>query len=134
MGVSISGRVNNDNKEGNIENGCSSQANQFRKEQCSCPKLEKPLKDAKNKKNNYWIDSDLLYHTRDVGGQKYVQFVVPESKEILKLPHETPTGGHLGSKKTRDRIAMPFIGKKCPKKSSDIVRCVMIASWEGKQK
>ena len=45
-----------------------------------------------------------------VRGQKYVQLVVPACRrqEILKLAHETPVGGHLAARKTRDRIAMSF--------------------------
>ena len=87
-----------------------SQVQKLRKDQLSCPTLENCFAEARQKKNNYWMESELLYHTGEVGGQKYVQLVVPECRrtDILKLAHETPTGGHLAAKKTKDRIAMSF--------------------------
>ena len=94
-----------------------SQAQLLKKEQLACPTLKKCFEEARKQKNNYWIEPDLLYHMGKVGGQKYVQLVVPEcrSQEILKLEHETPVGGHLAARKTRDQIVMSFWWEKMPK-------------------
>lgn len=87
-----------------------SQVQKLKKDQMACTTLQDCFAEARQGKNNFWIESELLYHTGEVGGQKYVQLVVPECrrKDILKLAHETPTGGHLAAKKTKDRIAMSF--------------------------
>ncbi|XP_071818156.1 uncharacterized protein [Apostichopus japonicus] len=60
---------------------------------------------------------------KSTGSQEYPQLVVPHKHRdsILRLAHDVPMGGHLGSKKTRDRILNNFywpgifgdVGKYC---------------------
>ncbi|PIK36770.1 hypothetical protein BSL78_26396 [Apostichopus japonicus] len=47
---------------------------------------------------------------KSTGSQEYHQLVVPHKHRdsILRLAHDIPMGGHLGSKKTRDRILNNF--------------------------
>ena len=94
-----------------------SQAQLLKKEQLSCLKLRKCFEEARQQKNNYCIESDLLYHMGIVGGQKNFQLVIPgcRRQEILKLEHEIPVGRNLAAKKTRDRIAMSFWWEGMPK-------------------
>ena len=63
-----------------------------------------------------------------VGGQKYVQLVVPACRrqEILKLAFETPVGGHLAARKKRDRIAMSFWWEGKPKDVNNYARLALI--------
>jgi hypothetical protein len=48
----------------------------------------------------------LLYRVHDKGGNQATQLVVPKPlrEGVLKLGHDTPMAGHLGSKRTRERI------------------------------
>ena len=63
----------------------------------------------------YFFASDLLFHGKylsdEHNGTRYVdRIVVPESyrNEILRVGHTIPLSGHMGSKKTFDRIAAHF--------------------------
>ena len=62
-----------------------------------------------------FFTNDLLFHRKylsdEHNGARYVdRIVVPESyrNEILRVGHTIPLSGHMGSKKTFDRIAAHF--------------------------
>ena len=65
--------------------------------------------------DGYFFANDLLMHRKRLSdehnGTRYVdQIVVPESyrNEILRVGHTIPLSGHMGSKKTLERIAAHF--------------------------
>ena len=65
--------------------------------------------------DGYFFTNDLLFHRKylsdEHNGTRYVdRIVVPESyrNEILRVGHTIPLSGHMGSKKTLDRIAAHF--------------------------
>jgi len=51
-----------------------------------------------------------LYHEDQVDGQSVCHLCVPQGRisQILRLAHESVFGGHLGERKTRERIRMSF--------------------------
>ena len=81
--------------------------------------LEKKRREAFQKapeeSDGYFFTNDLLFHRKylsdEHNGTRYVdRIVVPESyrNEILRVGHTIPLSGHMGSKKTFDRIAAHF--------------------------
>ncbi|KAL5016449.1 hypothetical protein ScPMuIL_006038, partial [Solemya velum] len=68
---------------------------------------------------SYWIQWEQLEISDDVLYRKWFDpatsetrkllIVPPEMRnEILTLAHDSPTGGHFGIKKTRDKIRQTF--------------------------
>jgi len=65
---------------------------------------------AKKGKGGYFILNDVLYHKDKVEGQLVSQLCLPQSRrvKVLKLAHDSVIGGHMGEKKTRERIRLSF--------------------------
>ena len=65
---------------------------------------------ARNNKGGFVISQELLYHNDKVEGQSVCQLCVPECRRdrVLKLAHDSVFGGHLGERKTRERIRLSF--------------------------
>ena len=93
--------------------------NQLIADQKSDVTLEKIRREAFQKapeeSDGYFFPNDLLFHRKylsdEHNGTRYVdRIVVPESyrNEILRVGHTIPLSGHMGSKKTFDRIAAHF--------------------------
>ena len=93
--------------------------NQLIADQKSDVTLEKIRREAFQKapevSDGYFFTNDLLFHRKylsdEHNGTRYVdRIVVPESyrNEILRVGHTIPLSGHMGSKKTFDRIAAHF--------------------------
>lgn len=77
----------------------------------SLDKIRTLVTDVPQDPSYFCIKSDLLYRIfRSDSGQTIHQIVVPQKyrKTILKLGHDIPLAGHLGTKKTRDRIMHHF--------------------------
>ena len=78
--------------------------------------LEKVRKESsKMESDGYFFTNDLLMHRKHLpeerNGIRYVdRIVVPEAyrNEILRVGHTIPLSGHMGSKKTLERIAVHF--------------------------
>ena len=78
--------------------------------------LEKVRKESsKMESDGYFFTNDLLMHRKHLpeerNGIRYVdRIVVPEAyrNEILRVGHTIPLSGHMGSKKTLERIAAHF--------------------------
>ncbi len=68
-----------------------------------------------------YIDGTLYRQFQSGGGQKHYQLVVPTvlRAEVMKLGHETVMAGHLGSRKTTNRIISESYWPGC---MSDITR------------
>jgi len=65
---------------------------------------------AKRGKGGYVISRGVLYQKDKVDGQSVCQLCVPEcrSGHVLKLGHDSVFGCHMGERKTRERIRLPF--------------------------
>lgn len=62
-------------------------------------------------KSYFILKNDLLYRVFDSdSGEKVFQIVAPKKlrSSIMSLAHDTPLAGHLGNKKTRERIMRNF--------------------------
>jgi len=61
---------------------------------------------AKVNKGNFVIENGTLYHRDQVEGQRVCQLWVPSSRRnsVMQLAHYSVFGGHLGERKTRERI------------------------------
>ena len=61
-------------------------------------------------KGGFVVHKDLLYHQDQVEGQNVCQLCVPQRRraQVLRLVHESVFGGHLGERKTRERIRLSF--------------------------
>ncbi len=70
-----------------------------------------------------YVEGTLCRQYKGTDGQKHVQLVVPKilRTEVMKLGHETMMAGHLGTRKTIDRITSEFYWPGC---KSDIRRFV----------
>lgn len=68
------------------------------------------FEEVRQQKNNYWIESDLLYCMGKVGVQKSVKFVILScrNKEFSEFAHENSVDGYAAEKRTKDRIVMSF--------------------------
>ena len=58
------------------------------------------------------LKKDLMYRQFTKGNKLTLQLVIPESfrEKFLRLAHETLMSGHLGIKKTMDRVFIEFFG------------------------
>jgi len=65
---------------------------------------------AKSNKGHMFIKWGLLYHKDTVGGLLVEQLAVPVNRheEIIRLTHQTLTGGHMHAQKTRERLKLHF--------------------------
>jgi len=65
---------------------------------------------AKANKGDFIIDNGVLYHVDKVEGQRICQLCVPSSRRdsVMRLAHDSVFSGHLGEKKTRERIRLSF--------------------------
>lgn len=72
--------------------------------------LRKAWEHAQNGQCSYEIQDGVLLHSENVCGEVVKQVVLPECKHlgVLKMAHEIPLAGHLGEKKTVQRIKYTF--------------------------
>jgi len=79
-------------------------------EQRQDPTLATCWNQAEAGKGGFVINRGLLFHQDQVEGQAVCQLCVPQGRResILRLAHESVFGGHLGERKTRERIRLSF--------------------------
>ena len=69
-----------------------------------------------NKKDFYFMENDMLMHRKFLPKQQksYNRIVIPKVlvNQILKLSHDAPSSGHLGRRKTIDRLVPNFFWPK----------------------
>jgi len=70
------------------------------------------------------VHRSILYHIEQVEGQPVCQLCVPEGRRasVLKLAYDSVFGGHLGERKTRERIRLSFFWPELRKSVLDYVR------------
>jgi len=63
---------------------------------------------AKQNKGRMFIKQGLLYHRDTVGGLPVEQLAVPVNRreEVIRLAHQTLTGGHMRAQKNRERLKL----------------------------
>jgi len=91
-----------------------SDADALIKEQTDDDTLTSCWEMARDNKGGFIISRGLLYHNDKVEGQSICQLCVPECRRdrVLKLAHNSVFGGHLGERKTRERIRLSFYWPK----------------------
>ncbi|KAM7300781.1 uncharacterized protein ISCGN_016366 [Ixodes scapularis] len=74
------------------------------------PTLAKAFRDAGIAKGGMFVEDGLLYHHDRIAGNRVTQLVLPRERrgDVLLLAHESPWGGHLGTRKTMARIKYSF--------------------------
>lgn len=74
------------------------------------PTLAKAFRDAGIARGGMFVEDDLLYHRDRISGNGLTQLVLPQklSGDVLLLAHQSPWGGHLGTRKTMARIKHSF--------------------------
>ncbi|GFS59870.1 transposon Ty3-I Gag-Pol polyprotein [Trichonephila clavipes] len=79
-------------------------------EQHNCDSLEKVRAKLKLNKGNFLLIDKLIYHRDKILNESVMQLVLPRCRmdKIMKLAHESVFGGHMGVKKTKDRIKYNF--------------------------
>jgi len=79
-------------------------------EQEQDPTLAPCWAQAQAGEGGFVIHKDFLYYKDHVDGQSVCQLCVPQGRraQILRLGHESVFGGHLGERKTRERIRLSF--------------------------
>ena len=79
-------------------------------EQEQDPTLATCWSQAQAGKGGFVVHKGLLYHRDQVEGQTVCQLCVSQGRRdnILQLAHEAVFGGHLGERKTRERIRLSF--------------------------
>jgi len=79
---------------------------------------------ARQCKGNFVVSRGLLYRKDKVEGQPVCQLCVPTTRRepILKLAHDSVYGGHLGERKTCQRIKLSFY---CPGLKKSVREYVM---------
>lgn len=80
------------------------------KEQHDDPTLSNCWDMAKVGKGGFVVEQGLLFHNDKVEGQKVCQLCVPECRRasVMRLAHDSVFSGHLGQRKTRERIRLSF--------------------------
>lgn len=82
----------------------------FRKEQEKCEDLQDARKQAVEGTGGFYLHDNFLFHKEKVLGEAVGQLVLPKNRreEVLKLAHCSIFGGHMGAKKTTERIRYSF--------------------------
>jgi hypothetical protein len=108
------------------EQGKDSSLEQFRKRTRDC-----------SEENFIIRENGMMYRVfKTKSGDILKQVIVPSKfrKQILALGHDIPMAGHLGIKKTRERVLRNFFGQVFLKIQNHIVNPAQNASWERQRK
>jgi len=83
---------------------------QLTREQRDDPSLKLFWDMAKKHKGHMYIKNGLLYHKIFLDGMFVEQLAVPSGRreELIRLAHQTLTGGHMKTQKTRERLCLHF--------------------------
>ena len=124
---------------GNFEKLVSVTKEVLIKEQRADPSLDKIWETSKEgvaRKNvTFPVRDGVLYrHYRDRSGRTFDQLVVPEKyrADVLRLCHGAGWSGHLGNKKTKDRLLTEFYWPGCFRDAESQVRACDVCQRVGK--
>lgn len=107
--------------EGENELPGESKREQLRKAQLEDPTLRDAWEQSRARTHGMIEREGLLFHRDEIAGRSCLQLVLPEQrrKEVLCLAHDSTWAGHLGEKKTLQRIKGAFFW---PGISADVKR------------
>lgn len=96
-----------------------SKREEFREAQVADPALRGAWAQAKAGSHGMLVQDELLYHKESVAGRACKQLVLPSHRhtEVLKMAHDSPWAGHLGERKTLQRVKSSFYW---PRVSQDV--------------
>ncbi|XP_077541147.1 uncharacterized protein LOC144153369 [Haemaphysalis longicornis] len=96
-----------------------SKREEFREAQVADPALRDAWAQAKAGTHGMLVQDELLYHQEYVAGRACKQLVLPSHrhKGVLKMAHDSPWAGHLGERKTLQRVKSSFYW---PRVSQDV--------------
>ncbi|GFY00126.1 transposon Ty3-I Gag-Pol polyprotein [Trichonephila clavipes] len=79
-------------------------------EQNNCDSLEKVRAELKLNKGIFLLIDGLIYHRDKILNESVMQLVLPRCRidKVMKLAHESVFEGHMGVKKTKERIKYNF--------------------------
>ncbi|GFU02676.1 hypothetical protein TNCV_535061 [Trichonephila clavipes] len=79
-------------------------------EQNKCDSLETVRAELKLNKGNFLLIDELIYHRDKILNEPVMQLVLLRYRidKVMKLAHESIFGGHMGIKKTKERIKYNF--------------------------
>ncbi|GFX63964.1 retrovirus-related Pol polyprotein from transposon 17.6 [Trichonephila clavipes] len=79
-------------------------------EQNTCDSLKTVRKELKLNKGIFLLIDGLIYHRDKILNEPVMQLVLPRCRidKVMKLAHESVFGGHMGVKKTKERIKYNF--------------------------
>ena len=103
-GDEVSGRVHN--VDDIISSECVSDTDDLIEEQQADASLKQCWAMAKVNKGGFVVDQGVLYHFDKVEGQQVCQLSRRDS--VMKLANDSVFSGHLGERKTRERIRLSF--------------------------
>ncbi|GFW46538.1 hypothetical protein TNCV_1936081 [Trichonephila clavipes] len=88
----------------------NSDSTKMKDEQNTCDSLEKVRAELKLNKGNFLLIDGLIYHRDKILNEPVMQLVLPRCRidKVMKLAHESVFGGHMGVKKTKERIKYNF--------------------------
>ncbi|GBM54862.1 Retrovirus-related Pol polyprotein from transposon 297 [Araneus ventricosus] len=103
----------------------------FIESQMSDPTLSDAWEMARMEGNTCAIKDGVLTHTEYIWGEKVKQVVLPKCKrdEVLKVAHGIPLAGHLGEKKTKQRIKYSFFWPEIKKDVREFCQTCKPQSW-----
>ncbi|XP_042149179.1 uncharacterized protein LOC121837594 [Ixodes scapularis] len=83
---------------------------EFRRCQESDTTLDEAWKQARVGTHGMVVMDELLYHCEPVAGRSCNQLVIPKGRreEVLRMAHDSAWAGHLGERKTLQRIKQSF--------------------------
>ncbi|XP_042899321.2 uncharacterized protein [Parasteatoda tepidariorum] len=96
----------------------------LKEEQTNCISLEKIRAELKQNKGNFILMDGLIYHKDKILNESVMQLVLPKCRQnkVLKLAHESVFGGHMGVRKTKERIKYSFYWPNMRKDITEFVQ------------
>ncbi|GBM98543.1 hypothetical protein AVEN_30140-1, partial [Araneus ventricosus] len=87
-------------------------------------------------KGNFILIEGLIYHKDKILSEPVAQLVLPRSRveNVMKLEHESVFGGHMGARKTKERIRYNFYWPNMSNDIADFVRTCMGCQLRRKDK
>ncbi|CAL1288217.1 unnamed protein product [Larinioides sclopetarius] len=113
-----------------------SDAIKLKQEQIECVSLETVREQLKQRKGDFILIEGLIFHKDKILSEPVAQLVLPRSRveNVMKLAHESVFGGHMGVRKTKERIRYNFYWPNMSNDITDFVRTCMGCQLRRKNK
>lgn len=116
----------NDNALLNRDGDCGESYNTLMRLARNDPTLSGAWEQAKDGTHGMFVRDGLLFHRDEFEGKSCKEIVLPSKwwRSALELAHDTPCGGHISQRKTKQRTRnaffWPTMGSRCQKILSDM--------------